>query len=300
MLVSSLQHLVEHPGELISIAELLLSSDDREMSVSSLRHLMSDDDRARAQYDQCLQKMHELVLAVNTYKEAVDNRPSCKKERTDAILMELNCEEEQYAKFDMKDESRFPRTIAFIHEMDLWKKRVEKHYKRVKELFDDFIKKIEKMLESAEDTASASHEKKLGTRIVLPVLGVGLGIVGVVLTGGVGLFVAAGAGVGAACGAGVGVIASSEYSKKESTHTELKKKLDELTKEADKLCRFFEEIDKVFVKFDVLDTEDSVILRKMPLSAELKTPFVKIFKLMKVKVDGDIEGIQKKIEKILK
>ncbi|CAI8043082.1 hypothetical protein GBAR_LOCUS23907 [Geodia barretti] len=152
MLVSSLQHLVQHPGGLISFLKQLFNE--------SLINLKSDDVRARARYHQFLRKMHELILAVNIYKGAVDNRPSCKKERTDAILMELNCEEEQYAKFDRNDESRFPRTISFIHEMDLWKKRVEKHYKRVKELFNDFLEKIEKMRESAEDTASTLNIMK--------------------------------------------------------------------------------------------------------------------------------------------
>ena len=254
-------------------------------------------------YRKFLRRLNELEIEVESYKTAVKNRPVCRKERVDAIFMELNCEDDEFVQFDIRDEEKFPQTISFLEELDLWKKRAEKQYTKVSELFKCFKKEVGDMTVTAEDVERDLNNRKWTARKVLATAGVAVGIVGgTILTGGLGLPVVA-AGVGAACGAGAGigagVIVSSGFTEKETTHAELKKKLEDLYKKAGKLNHLAINMNRLVVKSALLEANKDAVCHKIPLLIELKEPFEAIFALMKANIDfAGFDELKKMIEQI--
>lgn len=304
-LLSAIKYLLEFPKYITSFLR-------KAIEIERVKDLKSDDVKARRQYQACLRQLNDLVLEVEKYKSVVKNRPICGKERTDAILKEISCEnnrcEEDYceddhsksAMFDIKDKKRFPRTISFLEELDMWKKRAEKQYTKVSELFVCFEKEVGFMTIKAQDVEKNSKTMKEITRGGLATAGVVVGVVGGILTGGAGLAVVAA--IGAACagaGIGTGVVVSSRYAEKETTHAELKEKLEALNKKAGKLDRLAKDMDSLVVKSALLETNKDVVCRDMPLLIDLKEPFEAIFALMEAKIDfADFDELKKMMNQI--
>ena len=328
--LSFLEALLDSPNDIIDKVQKL---------IKDFKSLKSEDVRARGEFRKHLRKLNELLLEVERYKDEITNRPLCTKERMDAISMELNCEEEQYARFDFKDENRFPRTISFLHELDIWMEGVKQQYQKVDNLHQKLEEETQKKAEAAQDAMEASKAKKeetmketmrawrkvgliigtVGGAVItggaaLPVFAAGMGL-GAALTvfaagatAGVGALAGAGAGVSAVAGAGV--IASSDDRRDESTHDELRKKYDKINEKGDELQKFAADF-TLFSESSVLKKEKDVVLRvrhevsseepKMPLLCDIEPLFQKMFKLLNLDIDfSDINGLKKKLDEIVK
>ena len=268
-----------------------------------------EDVRARAKFRKVRRKLDEFVVEIELYESAVTNRPICNQERIDAINKELTCKEDLLECFDMEKETRFPQTIAFLHELDMWEKRVERHYQQVQKLFEKIEEEAGLTAETAQDAAKASRAKKNQTRNIWTVVGVVFGTIGgVIVTGGAALpVIAAGAGVGAlagvGAGAGTGVIASSDDAQDESTHDELSKRCHKMGEEANELLALVTKF-KVFSKSSTLEAQKETVLShemgySKPLLSNLKKPFKIIFDLMNLSIDfNNPSKLKEQIKKI--
>ena len=323
--LSFLMDLLNSPKDIIEKVRKLIEKD--------FKSLKSKDVRARGKFRKHLRKLNELLHEVERYKDEITNRPLCTKERMNAISMELNCEEEQYARFDFKDENRFPRTISFLHELDMWMKGVKEQYQKVNNLHEELEEETQEKAEAAQAAMEASMAKKKETMNEWTIVGIIIGTVGGVAissaalpifaamglsvalsafaagaTAGVGAL--AGAGAGASAGAGIGVIASSDDRRDQSTHDELRKKYDKINEKGDELQKFATDV-TVFSESSILKKEKDVILRVrhevsseepiLPLLCDIEPLFQKMFKLLNLEVDfSDINGLKKKLEEIVK
>ena len=287
-------------GLLSTIQNLLKSSKDIiEVVKEYLENLFGKRrDVNRGHFRKCLQKLHDIYVEVELYKDIIMNHPKCSQERKDAIFKELNCKKDSHERFDMEDETRFPRTISFLHDLDSWGERVKEQYKKVDSLLKELEEETDRMTEIAQGAAMAAKAKKQTTRVLWTAIGVGFGLV----TGGAGLGIVAAAGAGLS----VGMIASSDDAQDEKAYTESSEKYDVINKETHAANAFTTKT-RVFTESAAMTESQAVILRHkrfphkhpMPLLCDLEQPFVKIFKVLNLDISfGNLKELKMKIDRI--
>ena len=148
ILLQGIESILKHPAALIFYVE-------KQLEWSELNTFKSRNMIEQAQYRKCLQKLNDLLLAVSGYIDAVETRPNCSSDRTNAILAELNdkhaVEEDKNAVLDLEDRRKFPRTIGFMKELEIWINDITQHFNEVKELYDNFEKEKERLLSVEEE-----------------------------------------------------------------------------------------------------------------------------------------------------
>lgn len=310
-LLSFLRKLIDSPKNIVKEVEKL---------VKCFMDLKTEDVKARGKFQICLQELNELVVEVELYIGTIMNRPTCTKERIDAIILELS--RDQSTRFDVKNEDRFPRTISFLYDLDLWGKRAEKHYQKFNKMCKEYFERTQEIANAEQAAAKASKAEKNETIKAWVNFGLTIGIIGGAITGGASLLVLgaaapiivggialgtiAGAGAGVGTGAGAGVIASSDDRRDESTHNELSKKCFKSNEKAGELQFLATEYNKIS-ESPIVKGEKDVIFRHenhpdvpMPIACDLKQSFVRIFEVINSDLSniGNLSELKRKIEKM--